>query len=316
MPECIEIDPDGDVILILATVEEEESTNNFIDSWSRAQAPPKPDLTETENATTKKSKGKSKTGKRSMTDRDFHICGPLDIDEEPAAAGYFCKMSLLEFDNAGDFHGHYGRDCVPPVQKEPPSHTHSFTTKDTAITSDTVTPSVSQESRVRVSSKHLSLSSSVFKKLFSSKFSEGGNLRTKGSIELPLPGDHSAALLILLNIIHGRIRRVPKVLGLDMLTQVAVLVDKYDLGEAVALFSDVWISGTSEKIPTIMSESLVQWICISWVFDRPREFKEATRVALKFAESTIEKYATITLPIPSMVISKCLLLTSPYLAHT
>lgn len=312
MPEYIEIDPEGDVILVLATVEEEEeSVNDFTDSWSRVRAPPKPDLTETESSTTNK-KGKRKGRKRYqcilcsrlITDGDVHICGSLDTNEEPAAANYVCVKCLAEFNNAGDLHRHYGRDCLSPVQKEPPNHTDSPTAEDTAINSETVMPSGSQESRVRVSSKHLSLSSSVFKALFSRKFSEGGHLRTKGSIELPLPDDHSAALLILLNLVHGRIRRVPKILGLDMLTQVAVLVDKYDMGEAVTLFSEIWISEINEKIPAIMSESVVQWICISWVFDRRREFKAATRVAQNFAESTIDKYAATALPIPSMVIGE------------
>jgi hypothetical protein len=62
--------------------------------------------------------------------------------------------------------------------------------------------------RMRVSSKHLMLASSVFRAMFQGEFKEGNALRSTGSVEKELHDDHPEALLILMDIIHGRTRRV------------------------------------------------------------------------------------------------------------
>lgn len=60
-------------------------------------------------------------------------------------------------------------------------------------------------------------------------------------MEVDLPDDDEALMVIVLNIIHGRNRLVPKEVGLELLTKLAVLVDKYQMVEAIEWCSDTWI---------------------------------------------------------------------------
>ncbi len=91
---------------------------------------------------------------------------------------------------------------------------------------------------VRVSSKHLILASPVFKRILQPSFKEGQEVSSQGYIELPLPDDDPAPLLILLHLIHGRIRKVPRTVDLGMLTNLAILVDKYELLETTEMIKD------------------------------------------------------------------------------
>jgi len=91
---------------------------------------------------------------------------------------------------------------------------------------------------MRVSSKHLILASPTFRSMLGPGFEEGQRLRIEGSTELALGDDDPDAFEILLNIIHGLTRKVPRSVTLDMLTKLAVLINYYQMHEAVELFSD------------------------------------------------------------------------------
>ncbi|MCJ1354863.1 MAG: hypothetical protein MMC33_004853 [Icmadophila ericetorum] len=299
MLEYIEIDPDGDVILILASLEDEEDPNRLDqDAWLLEKEENEEDSTEN---TRKKQCPTCLQSFSSNSAYRIHICrAARDLDDASNESIFTCIKCLEDFDYAEDLHEHGFTNCLGASQEEVPTPIEpELSSGELEIAREPER----QATRVRVSSKHLSLSSSAFKALFSRKFREGTALHNEGSIELSLPDDHPATLLILLNIVHGKFKKVPKALDLDMLTQMAILVDKYDLSEAVSLVSDIWISDINETIPTHMSEALVQWICISWIFKRRFEFKKATRVAQNYAESTIDKYSATSLPIPSVVIN-------------
>ena len=67
-----------------------------------------------------------------------------------------------------------------------------------------------------VSSKHMMLVSPVFKAMLqASTFKEGQKLSAAGKVEVPLPEDDSTAFEVVLNIIHGRNKLVPRVLSLE-----------------------------------------------------------------------------------------------------
>jgi hypothetical protein len=83
---------------------------------------------------------------------------------------------------------------------------------------------------VRVSSRHLVLASRTLKLLL------------PNSPEWPLLDDEPNAVLILLSVIHGRYRNVPRNVDLATLTEIAILVDKYDLHEAVSVMKDQCLS--------------------------------------------------------------------------
>lgn len=157
--------------------------------------------------------------------------------------------------------------------------------------------------QVRVSSKHLSVSSIVFRTMLSKKFEEGDALCSKGITEVALPDDHPLAFLVILHLLHSRMRSVPRAVDQDLLTEMAVLVDKYRLHDALSFHSDMWIDGLKQEIPATLGEDLYKWICVTWVFSKATEFKRATQVAQRQAVSRLDDLP-IDLPIPNTVIGE------------
>lgn len=183
----------------------------------------------------------------------------------------------------------------------------SSTTDDAARLSDE--DNVCQSISIRVSSKHLTLASIVFKKMLDAGFKEGLELSSAGYVEIPMPETDPTAFLILLNIIHGRIKKVPRKVDLFLLTEIAVLVDRYELLEITELWSDQWLRDLEESVPVTLDEDLLPWMCISWVFKIPDIFKQITMVAHLESEGLLE---TTQLPIPESVLG----MDSGYIATT
>ena len=156
-----------------------------------------------------------------------------------------------------------------------------------------------QNTIVRVSSKHLTLASRVFKRMLQARFKEGLELHSKGSAELPLPDDDPAALLILLNLIHGKTRKVPRKVKLSRMTELAILVDKYELFDSVELWVDHWVRHLQGTVPVALGGDLLLWMCISWVFKRADIFKRLTKIAQLEREGLLE---ADQLPIPQSVL--------------
>jgi hypothetical protein len=175
--------------------------------------------------------------------------------------------------------------------------------KKTTISEDPpLSCSGSQEIRIRASSEHLRLASPYFDKMLGGSWLEGNTLTTNGSVEVRLENDEDpAALLVLLNIIHGHTRKIPRSVDREMLTKFAVLVDYYDCHEAVEVFSDMWIVGLNKTLPNIYSKELVQWIFISWVFNKAIPFRSMTWIAQSQSKGPLETYG---LPIPSTIVGQ------------
>ena len=157
--------------------------------------------------------------------------------------------------------------------------------------------------RMRVSSKHLSLASPVFKAMFSTSFREGASLKSAGSVEISLPEDDVLALSILLRLIHGQATDVPRQVDLILLTKIAVLVDKYQLHKVTVIASDIWITNLG-SIPESFGEDMYRWLCISWVFKQRGLFDTATLQAQLGSTNPLESDPPLALPIPDAIISR------------
>lgn len=169
---------------------------------------------------------------------------------------------------------------------------------------------------LQVSSKHMILASSVFKAMLQRNgFKEGCTLASTGAVEVPLPDDRPEAFITILDIIHGRTRKVPRKIELDMLTKIAVLVDKYSFHEAVEMFSDMWVARLDppwkkgrdgEKLDIfpdlIETDILCSWLTISWVFGKADLFREATKYAQLYTTNTFGDPGHFDLPFPDPAI--------------
>jgi hypothetical protein len=58
-------------------------------------------------------------------------------------------------------------------------------------------------------------------------------------------------MTVLLDIVHSRSRRVPGKVSPDLLTQISILVDKYQMMAAVEILSDAWIEELKKDIPEV-----------------------------------------------------------------
>lgn len=168
-------------------------------------------------------------------------------------------------------------------------------------------PTTSKQIQMRASSKVLALVSPVFRVMLQTGgFLESVTLASEKQVEIALPEDDAAAFEIILNITHARTRRVPKKVDLRMLTEITILIDKYQLHEAVEVFSDYWIADLRRHIPTddLMNEipNLPSWLCVTWVLNQPQEFKNLTEMATLCGTKYLKGPGTDHLPIPSQVI--------------
>jgi hypothetical protein len=151
-----------------------------------------------------------------------------------------------------------------------------------------------------VSSRHLMLASPVFKRALNKNgFAESVRNEIDGFFHIDASDWDPEALLIVLRILHGRNKQVPRKASLDMLAKIAILEDYYTFGESLDVFTEIWVQELIKvSIPTVYCRDLVLWIWVAWLFDKDQQFKEATTTAIK--QST-ESLRTLGLPIPAIL---------------
>ncbi|KAK6853753.1 hypothetical protein PG995_010565 [Apiospora arundinis] len=169
-----------------------------------------------------------------------------------------------------------------PVSEEV-GNVSSSESSDASDTDDDV------EVRMRLSSRHLILASAFFKKMLQGPWEES---RTR---TLEASDWDAEALLILMNIIHGRNRAVPRSISLEMLAKISVLVDYYRCHEVVELFAACWILDLRPSLPKDYGRDFTLWLSISWVLSQEDLFKTLTQVAIR---ETARPLQTMNLPIP------------------
>jgi hypothetical protein len=153
--------------------------------------------------------------------------------------------------------------------------------------------------RIRASSKHMKLASPVFRRMSAGKWKESRNLAAGKRFEIQSECEDVDAMLILMNIIHGRGSKVPREVTLDKLVEVAVLVDYYECHEVVDVMAEIWMDKLLGSMPSTYGKDTVSWIFISWVFQRPSAFTSATKIAATQSQQRIEPDG---LPIPLRIL--------------
>ncbi|KAH7114094.1 hypothetical protein EDB81DRAFT_824085 [Dactylonectria macrodidyma] len=151
--------------------------------------------------------------------------------------------------------------------------------------------------RFQVSSRHLTLASPIFRAMLDGPWKEG--TASKESLRSIMANTWDVdALLIVLNIIHGHHRKVPKSLSLEMLTKVSTIVDYYNCHEIVEIFADRWLNGMARAPPDYYGRDSTLFLCVAWVFRWSGHVKAMTELALRHGEGPIE---TPDLPIAGIL---------------
>ncbi|KAK3060175.1 hypothetical protein LTS18_009146, partial [Coniosporium uncinatum] len=76
---------------------------------------------------------------------------------------------------------------------------------------------------LRVSSRHLTLASPYYSNMFKGSLKEADTLRTNGSVEVEIEDVDADALVVVMNIIHGKTRTVPRTVTLETLAKITVV---------------------------------------------------------------------------------------------
>ncbi|KAI0904608.1 hypothetical protein F4823DRAFT_614482 [Ustulina deusta] len=154
--------------------------------------------------------------------------------------------------------------------------------------------------RLQVSSAHLRLVSSYFKKALDGPFKESHST-TDGLRHIDADDWDTEAFLIVMRIIHGQNRLVSRSLDLEMLAKVAAIVDYYQCHEMLEPFAEIWHLQRKEAlIPGTVSRDLILLLFVSWVLRWSEEFKAVTRIAQTQSKGPL---STMGLPIPERIIS-------------
>ncbi|PPJ57385.1 hypothetical protein CBER1_01434 [Cercospora berteroae] len=128
--------------------------------------------------------------------------------------------------------------------------------------------------RLRVSSKVLSLASPVFKTMLGPNFKEGKKLSELGTLDLPLPDDDGADMMIICNILHMRHSKLDRRLEVKKLEDVSILADKYNCTMALGPIAEHWVRELRTDCSDATRASL---ICSAFRLRLPMMFKELGR---------------------------------------
>lgn len=127
------------------------------------------------------------------------------------------------------------------------------------------------KTNLQVSSKILTLTSPVFTSMFRSRFKENisDNKATSASpLCIPLPEEDEEALVILCEVLHFHIDKVPQALSLACLSNIAAICDKWDFTKAIALAATLWL----QDIDWSKANDLNEYLLVAYLLDIPPAF--------------------------------------------
>ncbi|KAJ1337313.1 BTB/POZ domain-containing protein [Microdochium nivale] len=167
-----------------------------------------------------------------------------------------------------------------------------------AILQPQADPGCTSEIRMRLSSRHLVLASPYFRKMLRGEWQEA-NPQPGREHCIEAEGWDVEALLLLMRVIHGRNRNVPRSVDLEMLAKIAVLVDYYQCHESVDILRQLWIAELRRDLPSVYGRDLVLCLFVAWVFSEDEIFRIATKI---MGNTMTDNLATFGLPIPEAIV--------------
>jgi len=144
------------------------------------------------------------------------------------------------------------------------------------------------ETRLLVSTAHMSEASSVFAAMFDGRFLEGQSSTTDAQREVLLPEDDPGSMTILCKIVHFKADDVFESLTLDALAEFAILCEKYDCTRAAASWAMVWVNQFLAAPITLSTEKL---IFITYLLDLPGQFRQTTKLLVQHRTAIDESVA-------------------------
>ncbi|KAI0537125.1 hypothetical protein GGR58DRAFT_358550 [Xylaria digitata] len=132
----------------------------------------------------------------------------------------------------------------------------------------------------KASSKHLTLASTYFKKMMAGPWREANEVHDDGLLHWGFSGFDVSAVSIILSVMHGLNRRVPRTVDLGMLAQIARVVDYLSCHEVMELYASIWVAHLQGPTDSSSRADWDGWISVAGVFQNADIFKQWTRVAI------------------------------------
>lgn len=111
----------------------------------------------------------------------------------------------------------------------------------------------------------------------------------------------SKAFEIVMQIIHGRTRHVPEQVNVELLAQIAAIVDDLECLDSTWFFAKRWLSQTKNAYAFGPLGDLPKWILISFVFEESEVFHNVTHMVISCSAGEIP---TLGLPIRPKILGK------------
>ncbi|KAI1274618.1 hypothetical protein F5Y07DRAFT_213182 [Xylaria sp. FL0933] len=150
----------------------------------------------------------------------------------------------------------------------------------------------------KVSSKHLVLASGYFKKMLEGPWKEAITIHEDGLRHCVLENFNEVAVAIVLRVIHGKVLGMSRNLPLELLLEVARVVDYLGCFEVMSFYTFTWVRHIESEIPTKSTVKLLHWICIAAIFRENEIFSRCTRTVMIESRTEIP---SLGLPVLAMV---------------
>jgi hypothetical protein len=161
---------------------------------------------------------------------------------------------------------------------------HSASGDRTFATNKTV-----PDMRYLVSSALLKNVSKYFRNTFSDRFSETTLNLDDGRYHVVVEGFNPKAFEHVMNIIHVKSKRLPKKIDVEQLAHIAVLVDYYDMKDAVSFHAETWAKAVAKmKFPTTYCQNLVLRTFVARTFGDDESFQRGAQLITKTSKGPIQ----------------------------
>lgn len=134
---------------------------------------------------------------------------------------------------------------------------------------------------MHVSAMHLIEASKHFETVLADEFQRPRQPGPQNVQTIHLWGINAPALRILMMIAHARYNQLPTYIDFQMLFEVCLQIDKYDMHELTALQVNIWFEHLMDQIPSHPTRDIDQWIFVCYVLQKPKQFEELTEMVLK-----------------------------------
>ncbi|PON24630.1 hypothetical protein TGAM01_v206560 [Trichoderma gamsii] len=153
--------------------------------------------------------------------------------------------------------------------------------------------------KMQLSSKHLKLASDYFRTMMAGNNWKESTPKDGFSFSVTANGWNEEALLTVMRILHGRTKVIPRTISLEKLAKIAVVIDYYNLHEAIDFSAKEWIYNLKEPPPTSFGRTLLLRFLVSWVFSEVYTFRQLSKIIIQESRGPVNAQS---LPIPKAII--------------